>query len=109
MLGGSHDLRSDPDILARIAFGSPPQAVVLKVSLLSGRSCTHVTPLDAYGYEPDVLGTALQGCAHHLGLDETLAGNQGKFITSDGIVLTSLDDLQPGRLHEVALVISPEA
>ena len=105
----SQELRSERGILATTAFGSPPQAVVLKVSLLSGRSYTHLALLDFLGLEIDVLPSALRDCAYHLGLDETLAGNHGKFITSDGIVLTYLDDLQPGRLHEVTLVISPEA
>ena len=36
------EMRSDPDILARTAFGSPPRGAVLRVALLSGRSYTRM-------------------------------------------------------------------
>ena len=42
----SEELRSDEDIIASTDFGSPqPEALVLKATLLSGRSCTLVVPL----------------------------------------------------------------
>ena len=96
----SEELRSDADIVAstNFNFGSPqPQALVLKATLLSGRSCTLVVPLW------DHLEDILRDCGASLAL-KVAAGS--KLITSDGTTLSSLDELQPAMLNEVTLVLS---
>ena len=94
----SEELRSDADIIASTNFGSPqPEALVLKATLLSGRSCTLVVHLRRR------LDTILRVCGASLGL-EAAAGS--KLITSDGTTLSSLRELQPAMLNEVTLVLS---
>ena len=94
----SEELRSDADIIASTNFGSPqPEALVLKATLLSGRSCTLVVHLRRR------LDTILRECGASLGL-EAAAGS--KLITSDGTTLSSLRELQPAMLNEVTLVLS---
>ena len=92
------EFRSDPEIIANTNFGSRrPQALVLKATLLSGRSCTQVVPIWK------TLDKMLRYYEEGLGLERQAAG---ALITLDGTILTSLDQLQPGMLHEVTLVIS---
>ena len=94
----SEELRSDADIVASTDFGSPqPEALVLKATLLSGRSCTLVVPLWRR------LEDVLRACGASLGLK---AASGGKLITSDGTTLGSIEDLQPAMLNEVTLVLS---
>ena len=94
----SEDLRSDADIIASTKFGSRrPEALVLKATLLSGRSCTLVVPL------PHRLEDILRNCGASLGL-EVAAGS--KLISSDGTTLSSLRELQPAMLNEVTLVLT---
>ena len=90
------ELRSDSEILASTNFGSPPKALVLKATLLSGRSCTLVVR------EGDTLSWTVQACARNLGLEGTTAG---VLITSDGTELSSRKELQLGTLNEVTFVI----
>ena len=90
------ELRSDSEILASTNFGSPPEALVLKATLLSGRSCTLVVP------KGDSLVWIVRRCAKNLGLEGTTAG---VLITSDGAELSSLEELQLGTLNEVTFVI----
>ena len=90
------DLRSDSEILASTNFGSPPKALVLKATLLSGRSCTLVVR------EGETLSWTVQACARNLGLEGTTAG---VLITSDGTELSSHKELQVGTLNEVTFVI----
>ena len=90
------ELRSDAEILASTNFGSPPEALVLKATLLSGRSRTLV----AKKWAP--LARIARDCARNLGLEGTTAG---VLITSDGTELSSLEELQLGTLNEVTFVI----
>ena len=92
----AEELRSDSEILASTNFGSPPEALVLKATLLSGRSCTLLVP------EHDSLTWMVRECAENLGLQGTTAG---VLITSDGTELSSLKELQLGTLNEVTFVI----
>ena len=101
----SEELRSDPGILASTAFGSPPKALVLKVTLLSGRSCTL-----AMGLIELIMSSCfgvLEEIARCLDLKRADTGELiiGTLITSDGTEVRSLDDLRPGMLNEVTLVI----
>ena len=108
----SQDLRSNPEILARTNFGSQPVAAVLRVTLISGRSCTRVIIVrNTRGWAMSRIENVLQACAVDLGLEETLVVENGKFILSHGTTLDSdsLLDLQPGALHEATLVIDPWA
>ena len=90
------ELRSDSEILASTNFGSAPEALVLKATLLSGRSYTLVVE------EGAPLAMIVRDCAENLGLQGTTAG---VLITSDGTVLSSLEELQLGTLNEVTFVI----
>ena len=94
----SEELRSDADMIASTNFGSPrPEALVLKATLLSGRSCTLLVPLRRR------LEDILRDCGASFGV-EVAAGS--KFITSDGTTLSSMRELQPAMLNEVTLVLS---
>ena len=105
LLHTSEELRSDPDVIGRAAFGSPPQALVLKVSVLSGRSCT--LPFDLRALSMAGLSGVLEELARCLDLKRAGTGKRiiGTLVKPDGTEISCADELQPGMLNEVTLVI----
>ena len=101
----SEELRSDPGILASTAFGSPPEGLVLKATLLSGRSCTlamKVLPVRMIGLPGVLAEVARRLDLKRVGTGELIIGT---LIASDGAEIISAHELQPGMLNEVTLVI----
>ena len=92
------ELRGDKEIIACAAFGSPPQALVLKVTLLSGRQCLQIFNLS------DNMAFVLQECAHLLDLDPQHVANRGQLVEGTTLV-KSLHDLEPGAMNELTLVL----
>ena len=100
----TEQLRADEAIMNFALACSQGEAVGLKVHLLSGRCCNQI--FHATNVFGDVgVEEVLMSCAHVLGLDPVHAFSCGTIVYEKAAIKT-LGELEPGKLHEVTLVLS---
>ena len=96
----SEELRGDRDIAEAALANVQDPAVVLKVTLLSGRSCSQI-----YYAADDEVQDVLRESANLLDMDpDTLVSNGALMIGSRD--LKDLTDLEVGKVHEVTLLLT---
>ena len=93
----SDDLKEDSDILSHV------KAWLLKVSLISGRSCTLVVASAS-------MREVLRSCSARLGLQEQHVVAAGRLVlqgeAGTARIINSLRSLVQGKMHHVTLVLS---
>ena len=94
-------LKADEEMMRHALEQSPDQLVGLKVSLLSGRCCGMIFIRTRLGDTGKRL--ALRSCAASLELDRDLVERTGTFVC--GHEVQDLNDLEPGKIHELTLVL----
>ena len=97
----SEELRSDTDMAeAALADTRTQRAVVLKVTLLSGRSCSQIFSLEFEGVQ-----FVLRKSARLLDMDPNTVERSGTLMIGS-VAIKDLKDLEPRKVHEVTLVLS---
>ena len=96
----TEDMKGDEKIMRRALEQSPQELVGLHVVLLSGRGCHDILP---FGHYHRIY--VLRHCADRLDLDP--ADVQRRGVLMNGLIeVQDLDELEPGKLHEITLVLS---
>ena len=94
------DMKGDEKIMRRALERSPQELVGLHVVLLSGRGCHDIF---VFGFDNRI--DVLRHCAEHLDLDPVDVQRRG--VLMDGLIeVQDLAELEPGKLHEITLVLS---
>ena len=100
----TNGLKADEEMMRHALEQSPDHLVGLKVSLLSGRCCSLIVRIR------NLLGDAgkrftLRSCAASLELDRDLVERAGTLVCGP-IGVKDLTELEPGKVHELTLVLT---
>ena len=98
----TNGLKADEEMMRHALEQSPDQLVGLKVSLLSGRCCSEIFSI--WDLVPDRKTLVLRSCAASLELDRDLVERTGTFVCGP-IEVKDFRELEPGKVHELTLVL----
>ena len=96
----SEDVKGDEKIMRRALEQWPQRLVGLHVVLLSGRGCH-----DIFAFADHNRTDVLRHCAKLLDLDPDDVLRRG-VLMSGSVEVQSLHELEPGKLHEITLVLT---
>ena len=96
----TEDVKGDEKIMRRALEKSPKGLVGLHISLLSGRGCH-----DIFAFALQNRADVLRRCAKLLDLDPDDVLRRG-VLMSGSVEVQDLHVLEPGKLHEITLILS---